>query len=57
MGDPKGYDISISRSGTGFDADYIVQGTPPEPLDRKTKAEFEKNWTMMLTAMKALVER
>ena len=28
-GYPKKYDITITRSGTGFDTEYITQGTPP----------------------------
>jgi hypothetical protein len=28
-GDPKMYDITITRSGKGFDTEYVVQGNPP----------------------------
>ncbi len=28
-GDPKQYDIAITRSGEGFDTEYSVQGEPP----------------------------
>jgi hypothetical protein len=41
-GDPKNYDISISRSGTGFDTEYVVQGIPPQPLDPKILVEYKK---------------
>ena len=34
-GDPKGYDITITRSGKGFDTEYIVQPSPHSPLDEK----------------------
>jgi len=39
-GDPKKYDITITRSGTGFDTEYITQGNPPigEP-DAKIAAQ------------------
>ena len=34
-GDPKAYDITINRSGSGFDTEYIVNGVSPKPLDPK----------------------
>lgn len=42
-GDPKKYDITITRSGTGFDTEYITQGNPPisEP-DPKILNEYAK---------------
>jgi hypothetical protein len=42
-GDPKKYDITISRSGTGFDTEYIVQPNPPinEP-DAKVLEAYAK---------------
>lgn len=42
-GDPKGYDITISRSGSGFDTEYVTQGIPPKPLDPKVAAEYAAN--------------
>jgi hypothetical protein len=41
-GDPKNYDIAISRAGSGFDTEYVVQGIPPKPLDPKIAAEYQK---------------
>jgi hypothetical protein len=41
-GDPKNYDISVSRSGTGFETEYVVQGIPPKPLDAKIAKEYAK---------------
>lgn len=41
-GNPKNYDISVSRSGTGFDTEYVVQGIPPAPLNPKITAEYAK---------------
>ena len=34
-GDPKGYDICVNRTGTGYDTDYVVQGIPHSPLEDK----------------------
>lgn len=35
-GDPKNYDITVVRSGTGFDTEYVVQANPPiGPVDTK----------------------
>lgn len=34
-GDPKGYDITVTRSGTGFDTEYIIQPTPHSKLEDK----------------------
>lgn len=39
-GDPTNYDITISRSGSGFDTEYIVQGNPPAPLDDKVASLY-----------------
>jgi hypothetical protein len=42
-GDPKNYDITINRSGSGFDTEYIVNGIPPKPLDQKIAEEYAKS--------------
>lgn len=42
-GDPKNYDITITRSGSGFDTEYITQGVPPKPMDPKIAEEFARN--------------
>lgn len=41
-GDPKGYDISISRSGSGFETEYVTQGIPPTPLGKAIQDEYTK---------------
>lgn len=41
-GDPKGYDISISRSGSGFETEYVTQGIPPAPLSKSISDEYAK---------------
>jgi hypothetical protein len=42
-GNPKSYDIMISRNGSGFDTEYVTQAIPPKPLDPKIVAEYEQN--------------
>jgi hypothetical protein len=41
-GDPKGYDIKITRSGTGFETKYVTQGRPHSPMDPKIAEEYTK---------------
>lgn len=41
-GDPKGYDISISRSGSGFETEYVTQGIPPIVLSKTVADEYAK---------------
>jgi hypothetical protein len=43
-GDPAGYDITVKRSGKGFDTEYITQANPHSPIEDKILKEFtEKN--------------
>lgn len=42
-GDPKQYDIAVTRNGSGFDTEYLTKGIPHKTLDPKILAEFEKN--------------
>ena len=37
-GDPRGYDIVVSRQGSGMDTKYTVIANPPEKLDAESKA-------------------
>jgi len=41
-GDPHGYDICVTRSGKGFDTEYIVQPSPHSKLDDKILAKFQE---------------
>ena len=42
-GDPKNYDITITKSGSGFDTEYIVQPNPPiADADPKILEAFSK---------------
>lgn len=41
-GHPTGYDITITKSGEGFDTEYIVQGNPPlEKIDKDILSAYE----------------
>lgn len=39
-GGPKGYDITIGKSSSGFNTEYTVMGIPPRPLDPAVAEEF-----------------
>lgn len=42
-GDPKMYDITVTRSGSGFDTEYVVQPNPPiAPVDPKIAEAYAK---------------
>lgn len=41
-GNPQGYDITINRSGTGFDTEYIVQANPHSVVDPTILADYAK---------------
>ena len=41
-GDPKGYDITITRTGEGLDTDYAVMPNPHSSLDPVIKAAYEQ---------------
>lgn len=50
-GDPKGYDITVNKSGSGFDTEYIVMANPHSPapeveFDINLEAIFEKDGDM-----------
>ena len=40
-GNPKGYDIVITRKGSGFDTEYITTANPHRPLDPEIQAKYE----------------
>jgi hypothetical protein len=42
-GDPKNYDIMITRSGSGFDTEYVTQGIPPKPVDPAILENYAKS--------------
>jgi hypothetical protein len=39
-GDPKGYDITISREGSGLDTEYTVMANPHTPVDPEAVEAF-----------------
>ena len=39
-GDPKGYDITITRVGEGLDTEYSIMPNPHSTLDKETVGEF-----------------
>jgi hypothetical protein len=41
-GDPKGYNISISRSGSGFETEYVTQGVRQRRLQRASVTNLRK---------------
>ena len=41
-GDPKGYDITVTRVGTGLDTEYGAVPNPHTPLAGETKEQYEK---------------
>ena len=49
-GSPKGYDITITRSGEGFDTEYVVMPNPHLELDADIKNEYE-NKSINLNAL------
>jgi hypothetical protein len=42
-GDPKGYDVKITRTGSGFDTEYFVKAVPHKPLDPAIAEEYSKS--------------
>ena len=40
-GDPKGYDITITKSGQGRDTEYVVQPSPAKPLNPEIKKAYQ----------------
>lgn len=41
-GDPRGYDIKITRTGSGMDTEYTVMAAPPKPLAKAVQTALEK---------------
>jgi hypothetical protein len=41
-GDPKGYDITITKSGKGLETNYTVMPNPKSTVDKEVKAEYKK---------------
>lgn len=41
-GDPRQYDITVNRSGEGFDTEYTVLPSPARPINPMTLSDFEK---------------
>lgn len=41
-GHPKGYDITISKTGSGFDTEYTYIQDPHSPVDPKIEEQFKK---------------
>ena len=40
-GNPKGYDIVVNRSGSGFDTEYVVSADPHSEVDHKVLKQYE----------------
>lgn len=40
-GDPKGYDITISRAGSGLDTEYTIMANPHTPVETEALAAYE----------------
>ena len=40
-GNPKGYDLVITRKGSGFDTEYTTTANPHRPLDPEIQAKYE----------------
>lgn len=40
-GDPKGYDISVTRSGKGFETDYVTMPSPHSQLDEGITKQYQ----------------
>lgn len=51
-GNPKGYDIVVTRKGSGLDTEYTPVANPHSPIDQKIKEQFE----MMKIDLNALYE-
>jgi hypothetical protein len=41
-GNPKGYDITVNRTGSGFDTEYICTANPPSEVEIKITEQYEK---------------
>lgn len=40
-GNPKGYDITVNRTGSGFDTEYTCTANPPTELAKEIKDKYE----------------
>jgi hypothetical protein len=40
-GEPKRYDISVTKTGEKLETEYSVMPIPPEPLDKEIEAKFK----------------
>ena len=40
-GSPKGYDLTVTRSGSGFDTEYVVMANPHSPLLKEAEEEYK----------------
>jgi len=49
-GDPKGYDISVTRIGEKLDTEYSVMPIPPKPLSDEIRSAY-KNTSINLEAL------
>lgn len=49
-GNPKNYDITVTRSGAGLNTEYEVMANPHKPLDSKITAQYE-NMKVNLNAL------
>jgi len=43
-GDPKNYDISVTRSGEKFETEYSVMPIPPKPLSKEIAVKFNETY-------------
>lgn len=41
-GHPKGYDITVTRSGSGFDTEYFVTANPHSPIETSIADKYSK---------------
>lgn len=41
-GDPRGYDVKITRTGSGMDTEYSILPAPPKPLAAAVQKALEK---------------
>lgn len=41
-GDPQGYDIKITRTGSGLDTEYALVPSPPKAVDKAVAKQYEE---------------
>ena len=49
-GSPKNYDITVNRTGSGFDTEYTCTANPPSEIDEKILKQYE-SMTVNLEAL------